>query len=105
MLIYLILAAIVGIGIGITIAIIGKMQVSGKWSNTEFDGTMFIFIISIAFCFTLLGTFLKKEFAALETTKTALDLFENLFMIIVGYLFKKAVNGNGNSNAGGVKGG
>ena len=102
MFLYIVIAGIVGIGIGVAIAIIGKMQVSGKWSNTEFDGTMFIFIISIAFCFTLLGTYLKEEFAKLETTKVALDLFENLFMIIVGYLFKKAVgnNGGGNKNGG-----
>ena len=88
----IIIAGIVGIALGITLAIIGKLQLSANWSNKEFDGTMFIFIIAMAFCGTMLGTYLKESFATLETTKLALDMFENLFMIITGYLFKKAVD-------------
>ena len=88
----ILLAGIVGIGIGAVVVVISKFQLSANWSNKEFDGTMFIFVISLAFCGTMLGTYLKESFAALETTKVALDLFENLFMIITGYLFKKAAD-------------
>lgn len=88
----LIIVAVVSAALGGGLVMLIKMQASTQWSNKEFDGTMFIGIILIAFCGTLLGTYLKESFALLETTKTALDLFENLFMIIVGYLFKKAVD-------------
>ena len=40
-------------------------------------------------------TFIKEAFANLETTKKIFDIFENVFMIIVGYLFKKAVDAAG----------
>ena len=90
--IHLILAVIIGVGVGATIVILAKLQFSAGWSNREFDGTMFIGSMLLAWTLTLLGTFLKPSFAALETTKMAFDTFENLFMIIVGYLFKKAVD-------------
>jgi len=94
----LILTAIVGVAIGASIVIIAKLNFNANWSNREFDGTMFIALICLAFIGTMLGTYLKDSFAQLETTKEALGLFENLFMIITGYLFKKAVDaasGNG----------
>ena len=94
-----IIIGLVGVIIGVVATIISKLQLSANWSNKEFDGTMFIFVILMAFCGTMLGTYLKESFAGLESTKAALDLFENLFMIVVGYLFKKAadavVGGNG----------
>ena len=81
-------SASIGLLVGAAIVILAK--VGQNWSNTELDGTMFIAIILIAFCATILGTYLKDSFAMLETTKMALDIFENIFMIIAGYLFKKA---------------
>ena len=92
MIAYYILAGIIGAIVGGGIVIFAKFQVSAGWSNKEFDGTMFIAVILFAFCATMLGTYVKESFAKLETTKMALDIFENLFMIIVGYLFKKAVD-------------
>lgn len=99
----ILVAGIAGIGVGAAVVVIGKFQLSSNWSNREFDGTMFIFIISIAFCGTMVGTYLKEEFATLETTKAALDLFENLFMIITGYLFKKAADASLGGGNGGQK--
>lgn len=93
----LILTGIIGIAIGAAIVIISKLNFNANWSNREFDGTMFIGLICLAFIGTMLGTYLKEPFAALDTTKEAMGLFENLFMIITGYLFKKAVDAvNGN---------
>ena len=100
MLVSLILSALVGAALGAGIVIILKLNFSAGWSNKEFDGTMFIGLILLSFMGTMLGTYFKESFAKLETTKMALDIFENLFMIIVGYLFKKAVDsvsGNGST--------
>ena len=83
---------LLGVAVGGIIVIFAKLQLSTNWSNKEFDGTMFIGSMLLAYMGTLLGTYLKPSFAALETTKMAFDTFENLFMIIVGYLFKKAVD-------------
>ena len=92
MIVSLILAAIVGAAIGAIIVVILKLNFNAGWSNKEFDGTMFIGLILFSFMGTMAGTYVKESFAKLETTKMALDIFENLFMIIVGYLFKKAVD-------------
>ena len=89
------LVAVGGILTGVALVLLFKLQVSTGWSNKQFDGTMFIAIVGIAFSFTLVGTFVKESFAKLETTKQILDIFENLFMIIVGYLFKQAVDATG----------
>ena len=89
------IALVVGIAAGVIIAIVGKFNMSGNWSNKEFDGTMFIAIILLAFCGSVLGTYLNPEFAQLTTTEKLFDIFENVFMIIVGYLFKKAVDAAG----------
>lgn len=91
-----ILVALAGAMLGGAIVIFSKLQFSAGWSNKEFDGTMFIAVILIAFCGTMVGTYVKESFAKLETTKMALDIFENIFMIIVGYLFKKAVDAERN---------
>ena len=72
----------------------------GQLTNKEFDGTMFIAALLFCFAATVLFTFLKPEFAALSTTEKAFEIFENLFMIIVGYLFKKAVDSASNGSNG-----
>lgn len=100
----IILAAIVGAAIGAVLVIVAKLNFSTGWSNKEFDGTMFIGMMLLAYIGTLFGTYLNPAFAALETTKMAFDTFENLFMIIVGYLFKKAVDTVASgTGSGGVK--
>ena len=101
MLVSLILAAVVGAALGACVVIMLKLNFSAGWSNKEFDGTMFIGLILLSFMGTMLGTYFKESFAKLETTKMALDIFENLFMIIVGYLFKKAVDAVSPSNGSG----
>lgn len=63
-----------------------------NWTNKEFDGTMFIGMMLVAFIMSVIFTFIKPEFADLTTTEKIFEIFENLFMIIVGYLFKKAVD-------------
>ena len=96
-----ILTLIIGIAVGAAIVVIIKLNFNAGWSNKEFDGTMFIGLICLAFIGTLCGTYFKEPFAKLETTKAAIDLFENLFMIITGYLFKKAVDAaSGNDGSG-----
>ena len=87
-----ILIGLMGVAVGVSIVLIAKLNVNAGWSNKEFDGTMFIALICLAFIGTMAGTYFKESFAQLETTKAAIDLFENLFMIITGYLFKKAVD-------------
>ena len=94
------LTAIIGVALGAGIVIIAKLNLNAGWTNKEFDGTLFISVILFAFVLTMIGTYIKESFASLETTQSALDIYENLFMIIVGYLFKKAADAtsNGSSN-------
>ena len=64
-----------------------------NWSNKEFDGTMFIAFILIAFVMSIVFTFINPAFAELSTTLKVFEIIKDILLIIVGYLFKKAVDG------------
>ena len=94
----IILTLIIGFAIGAVAATVRKYEIATGWTNKELDGTMFIAGMILAFFASIIFTFIKPEFAELATTEKFLEILENLFMIIVGYLFKKAtdsVQGNG----------
>ena len=68
------------------------------WSNKEFDGTMFIGVMLLCFLLSIIFTYINPEFAKLTTTQKVFEIIEKLFFIIVGYLFRKASESNGNGS-------
>ena len=68
-----------------------------KWSNKEWDGTIFIISMVIAFLSIIILTYKSKEFAALESTKLILEIVKGMFFFMAGYLFKRASENGGTS--------
>lgn len=73
-----------------------------KWTNKEWDGTMFIGTICVAFIIMLVFTYRSAEFATAPTTLKVIEIIKDIFLIIAGFLFKRAAdayeeqkNGNG----------
>ena len=60
------------------------------WSNREFDGTLLIIVISIAYLGVSIGTYFKPEFAKLDTTTQILQIAKDLLIFMAGYTFKNA---------------
>ena len=81
----------------------GSQGQGAGWSNREFDGTLLIIVISIAYLGVSIGTYFKPEFAKLDTTTQILQIAKDLLIFMAGYTFKNATGivseargGNGN---------
>lgn len=61
-------------------------------NNKEFDGTMFIGTICIAFITMLILTYRSSEFATAPTTLKVIEIIKDIFLIIAGFLFKRAAD-------------
>ena len=92
----LFIAIICGIGggaaIGYLVASVRKNSNDSNWTNKEFDGTVFVFTVAIAFLVMIILTYLKPEFAREPTSLKILEIIKDLSLIIAGALFKRAAD-------------
>ena len=103
----LFIAIVLGIGggtvIGYLVASVRKNSDENNWTNKEFDGTVFVFTVAIAFLVMIILTYLKPEFAREPTSIKILEIIKDLSLIIAGALFKRAADAltaNGSQNKG-----
>ena len=71
-----------------------------NWTNKEWDGTIFMLLILVAFIATIVMTYRNPDFAQLPTTDKVLDIIKTMLTFAAGFIFKNAINAltrNGNS--------
>ena len=89
---YTLIIAIACIGVGFAIAKFFTGSQTSNWSNKELDGTVFISAILTAFLMMIVMTYTKPEFADAPTSVKIMEIIKDVFLIIVGYLFKKSAD-------------
>ena len=57
--------------------------------NKEFDGTVFLAVMLISFYTVIWMVYLKPEFATSEGGTIILEIIKAMFLVMVGYLFRK----------------
>lgn len=63
-------------------------------NNKEFDGTLFIGVMLLAFLTMIVLSFINKDFAASEMSKNIMEIINAMFLVIIGYLFRKSSEEN-----------
>ena len=58
-------------------------------SNKEFDGTVFLAVMLVSFYTVIWMVYLKPEFATSQGGTIILEIIKAMFLVMVGYLFRK----------------
>lgn len=72
-----------------------------NWTNKEWDGTIFMIGMIIAFLGTIYLTYKNPSFAAQPTTENVLDIIKTMLTFAAGFIFKSALDAlrrNGTQN-------
>ena len=88
-----ILIALISIVVGVTIGRLIKRSGDSplhNWSNKEFDGTVFICVILVAFIMQIIFGYIDQEYAKSQASLDINEIIKSMFLVIVGYLFRKS---------------